>query len=344
MKKMIALVFALVAFGFCAPVSAQSNTFDIEGECLAALTAPNGVAFYKPSDLRGTGKMPVDGKVHVLIPLTRDACVHMATTQGWKFVPQPFGTAFRAQRKDGMLVIYARDDCGNPVDGISYPPPLGGLQGLKGDKGERGLRGPRGYRGEPGKDAVLLLPPTSPLKWGFTAGVSRGSYSGAIADRELCKIDNWTANLGLTYGDTHRFFGRLTFMAVIVDDGSSSNYVCTNCGTVTAVSSGMKVLGGNLEAVALVGPRSWKIQPTFYAEVGGGVVLGEVDKYVSNHGSTNVSRVNAEEFFGWKTMAHGGGGAGLTWHASPTVSVEIAGKYRYPYGSSVGIMFTVWQR
>lgn len=326
MRKSLILVFALVVFGFCTNASAAVPT--------CVLGGPTAM---------DTNRQLAEGESFVL---TNRPLVVNLQFRPTKKHPERVGecmllTGTEVAVKNGILQWVRK--CGNDeVNRNVFVIPFRTIHGRRGSQGPKGIKGDLGPQGPPGQDAVLLIPPPSPLKWGLTGGVSRGSYSGPIADRELCQIDSWTANLGVTYGDPYRFFGRLTAMAVLIDDGSSSNYVCANCGTVVAVSNGMKVFGGNLEIVGLIGPRNWKIQPTLYLEGGGGVVQGQVDRYVTRSGSTTVQRVDAEEFFGYKGLAHGGGGAGLTWHASSNVSVEAFGKYRYPYGTSVGISLTKW--
>ncbi len=124
MKKIaiVAIVVAAIA-ALCAPVCAQTygNNKD---ECLSALADP-GVKFYRPQDLHGTGRMPVNGTSQVLMSFPHPVCAHMATGQGVvQWVAQEPMVAFRAQpNKDGLMVIYSRNDCGNAVDEIAYPIP-----------------------------------------------------------------------------------------------------------------------------------------------------------------------------------------------------------------------------
>ncbi len=184
--------------------------------------------------------------------------------------------------------------------------------------------------------------PTSKLQFGLTGGVSRNAYSGPIMDRDICEIKSWGLFAGVAYGDPNRLFGRLTFMAVLVGDSSSSSYICPNCGTVTIASRGMKVLGGNIELVGLLGPTTWKLQPTLSIGGGAGVVTGQADRYVTRNGSIMLQHVGADELLGYKIQGHGGGGVGLAWHASSQTMLELGAKYMYPYGYSVGITLTKW--
>lgn len=169
--RRLALIL-LVAFGLlgvCVPVGAQApqpRLFDTPDLCINALVSGQ-FEYYLPTDLRGTGVNPADGKKNILLPLPRDGCVHMKTAGGiMEWVPQKEGTALRWRREqDGVLVPYARDDCGNPVDGVVYPPSKTlitdeiqrsggkvepGPQGTPGQRGERGLKGDKGDKGDTG--------------------------------------------------------------------------------------------------------------------------------------------------------------------------------------------------
>jgi hypothetical protein len=70
----------------------------------------------------------------------------------WRWVVQAQDTVLRAQKEKGVLVVYARDDCGNDVDKISYAPAVvaTGIQGPQGPKGEQGPPGRDGTPGQPG--------------------------------------------------------------------------------------------------------------------------------------------------------------------------------------------------
>lgn len=338
----ILILFGLLVLGvlFCSRAKAQVvllvDHWPTSEDCLAATTSP----LYYPSVL-GKRKLAKD---EVVRGHPTGGCFLMklpdrAVGEAWVRINAD--RKFVYNRTTGEVLRLA--ECNNSVKKwVPFPPTKGekgdmGPVGPKGDPGPEGPRGPRGPRGFTGKNA-----PPPPLVWGISGGVSREQYSGPIADREICEIKGWTLNLGLAYGDPYRLFGRATAMAVLIEDGSSSNYRCTNCGTVVAVSQGMRVLGGNLELVALIGPRDWRVQPTLYIEGGGGFVQGQVDRYVTRNGTTTTERVGAEELLGYKTQAHGGGGAGLTWHAASNFSLELTGGYAYPYGGSARVMLTKW--
>jgi hypothetical protein len=228
--------------------------------------------------------------------------------------------------------------CGNDFLPLGWLLPEPPKQGLQGTTGPRGPEGPQGKPGAAGKDAELPLPP--PLLWGISGGGSRDWYSGPLANRDACDIRSWTGQLGIAYGDPYRLFARLSAMAIFIEDGSSSVYYnCPGC-RVVVVSQGAKAYGGNVEAVGLLGRRTWPVQVALYAEGGVESFSGKVTRYVTNQYGVAVSSGDPKELYdsqGW----HGGGGAGLLWHTSH-FTVEVTAKYRYPYGYSVGLMLTKW--
>lgn len=128
-----------------------------EAECLAALDS-GSYKIYQPTNLKGKWRNPLDNVAHFRVWTPRVGCALMKIEDGqFHFVPQAENTVFRATREKGLVMIYARDDCGNETKKIVYPklklavgpPGPAGPQGPKGDKGDPGPPGP------PGKDAVL---------------------------------------------------------------------------------------------------------------------------------------------------------------------------------------------
>lgn len=96
-----------------------ADTFDKKTQCLLALTTGE-YRYYVPK-AKYLKKLPLaDGEGRQVLPIEKDACVHMFTIHGWQWVAQRDGDRFRFEVKDGTLKIYARDDCGNPVKGIAY--------------------------------------------------------------------------------------------------------------------------------------------------------------------------------------------------------------------------------
>lgn len=235
-------------------------------------------------------------------------------------------------------------ECGN--DEVNKNINIDGEKDNKGAKGDQGVPGKDGKDGRDGrdgrdgKDAVERL--TTKLRFGVTLGVSGDGYSGPIADRTLCTIKSWSLFAGVAYGNPNRFFARLTMMAVAIEDGSVATYGCANCTKVTIESKGMRLLGGDLEGVLLLGPETWTVKPTLYADVGGSVIFGEGKRSVRNGATTTTSTVDASEFFGWSALAHGGGGLGLSVDLGNNFTGEISGKYRYPLGISAGLTLTKW--
>jgi hypothetical protein len=102
--------------------------FTTGAECKSAL-ASGEFSFYKPKFFGLHDKELPNGSTRVKVPLEQAACIHMQTTAGMKYVPQPAGTELRAfQDANGNLTFYARHDCGNPVDEVLYPSPLDSRQ------------------------------------------------------------------------------------------------------------------------------------------------------------------------------------------------------------------------
>lgn len=128
MKQIVLLgVFALLVLGIMnesqAQASAKPNMFSTMAECKAALETGN-LRFYEPRYFGLKTKNPADGTSTVVVPLETDLCLEMLVVGGRQFVAQREGTLFRARKLvDGSLSLYARDDCGNPVYGVIFPPP-----------------------------------------------------------------------------------------------------------------------------------------------------------------------------------------------------------------------------
>ena len=154
------------------PNPAWPDRFGSDGEktCIAALESEQ-YRIYVPENFDGTWRNPLDNKVHFRVWLNRDACVRMTIETGrMEWVPQKADTVFRATRVSGIVKVYARDDCGNGADAISYPP-------LK------LTAGPKGDKGDPGKNAVVL-PPTSTRsnkKWWWIGGAALAVAGGGYA-------------------------------------------------------------------------------------------------------------------------------------------------------------------
>ena len=124
----IILVLAFVAFSawaeaVVAPSGKGENMFPSEKECINALSSTGNYIIYQPKYFDHKADKSVDGVGRVNMPLPKTACVHMWTRNKWQWVVQSAGTAMRAEKKkDGTLLIYARDDCGNKIKAIAYPP------------------------------------------------------------------------------------------------------------------------------------------------------------------------------------------------------------------------------
>jgi hypothetical protein len=344
-RKFLIATIVAVLFALCSPLDAQSTNsttvmsqvdhWDNFGACLAATSAPKYHPTLRTNRALDPKKEKIDGMpegCYLMVLLDR---LH---SPGWVRLEDGREGIYEYNPKTFAVGKLLRlKECNNNIsDYRPFPPP----KGAKGDPGPEGPKGNPGPPGENGKNGRNYVSP--PLRWGFVGSVARATYSGPTLDRDVCQIDSWNLNAGVSFGDPTRFFARATFMAVLVDDGSSTKFDCPNCGHELLISRGMKVLGGNVELVALIGPRNWKLQPTLYAGGGGGFTLGKNDRYVTRNSAATYQEVDAEEFFGQKAFAHGGGGVGLTWHLDPNTSLEASGKYTYPYGWSLGVSATKW--
>ncbi len=117
------ICFFVVVMAVSVSAMADGDMFDSEEECVKTLLSDD-FSFYEPKYFGLKNKNPVNGTTKVVAPLEQDACVYMLTVSGKKWVPQSDGTEFRFEKDaNGNLktVPYARNDCGNPVYGISYP-------------------------------------------------------------------------------------------------------------------------------------------------------------------------------------------------------------------------------
>ena len=126
MKRIVFLcILALVAFGSGAEAQTQAkpNMFPTKATCDAALESGN-IRFYEPRYFGLKTKNPTNDVDRIVVPLESDTCLEMLVVGGRRFVAQREGTLFRARKlADGLLSLYARNDCGNPVYGVVFPAP-----------------------------------------------------------------------------------------------------------------------------------------------------------------------------------------------------------------------------
>lgn len=113
--------FLAIAVSASAAIAAPSF-FSTQNECEKAVIAGR-YEVYPPRYFGNRGKDPVDGVTRIAAPTEFTACVHMKTMTGKKeWVVQAPGTMLRFHvASDGSLTPYARHDCGNEIDKISYP-------------------------------------------------------------------------------------------------------------------------------------------------------------------------------------------------------------------------------
>lgn len=125
MKKLFLATLVATVLLYSAFANAEKQRFfgNDKAKCENSLPTKDFTS-YEPKYFGLKGKNPVNGTTIVAAPTERDLCAHMLTTAGWQWVGQEIGTVLRWEAKDGVLIRpIARDDCGNPIDGISYGPP-----------------------------------------------------------------------------------------------------------------------------------------------------------------------------------------------------------------------------
>jgi hypothetical protein len=123
LTALIAVITAVVVRGAAAQTPEKPNMFATMSACTAALES-GSLRFYEPKYFGLRTNNPVNNTDRVVVSLESDTCLEMLVVGGRRFVAQREGTLFRALKlPDGSLSLYARDDCGNPVYGVVYPPP-----------------------------------------------------------------------------------------------------------------------------------------------------------------------------------------------------------------------------
>lgn len=117
---MVAVVASISSLVSAAPMP---DHFKSAKDCSVAVRS-GGFVYYTPRYYGNRGRNPADGVTKVVASLPEVACVLEYTKYGVFWVAQKEGDLFRFYKKsDGSLeeVPYAREDCGNPVKGITYP-------------------------------------------------------------------------------------------------------------------------------------------------------------------------------------------------------------------------------
>lgn len=370
----IALVVLVGAFApaeevLTAPVQARSSrslpsVFRTPQACESAL-ATDQFRYYEPKYLGDSKKNPVNGKDKVKVFLPHDMCLDLYTVVGWRFVVQKKGTAYRADRKqDGSLVLYARDDCGNPTRGgvpFSSPPPPPVVASIPTPeppvRRQRQSIEPRPAP-TPTATPVPVMeieeeeePPSSPSssQWGLTASGMIGSFDSipiggdggfieSIAGRRVC-VQGRTVDLGLARGGVASSFWRFTLLSKSFRKGSFTEYTCPSCTQeVRIVEDGnVRTLGLQIERVQGFKNKTWSaIRPMISISAGAGRISGSVRRLSGPVGKppTTSEVVDASELFDSRWVANAGVGVGVMGdlgshftYAVTIVGVEYPGRY-----------------
>ncbi len=351
------------------PIQARSSqslpsVFRSQQACESALVTGQ-FRYYEPKYLGGSKKNPVNGNNKVKVFLPYDMCLDLYTVVGWRFVVQKKGTAYRADRKqDGSLVLYARDDCGNPTRGgapfSSPPPPPVAVSIPTPEPPMRQQRQPIEPRPAPTpsatpapvveveKEDVAPSPPSS-SQWGLTASGMIGSFDSipiggdggfieSIAGRRVC-VQGRTVDLGLARGGVASSFWRFTFASKSFRKGSFTEFTCPSCTQeVRIVEDGnVRTLGLQVERVQGFKNKTWgAIRPMVSLSVGAGRISGSVRRSSGHVGKPHTISevVDASELFDSRWVANAGVGVGVMGdlgrnftYAVTVVGVEYPGRY-----------------
>lgn len=102
----------------------KANDHFVSAEACAVAMRSGEFEYYTPRFYGNRERNPADGVTKVVAPLPEAGCLLEYTAYGVFWVAQKEGDLFRFYKKaDGTLedIPYAREDCGNPVKGITYP-------------------------------------------------------------------------------------------------------------------------------------------------------------------------------------------------------------------------------
>lgn len=119
MRATALIVAFLATLGFSQQAEAQQHprVWQTEYQCNLALESGK-YAVYVPADTRKKSVNRIDNKTIFGVYLPQEQCREQWTMLGWKYVVHPTTVPLRARKNaQGELVVFARDDCGNPDRG-----------------------------------------------------------------------------------------------------------------------------------------------------------------------------------------------------------------------------------
>jgi len=314
--------------------------------------------FYEPRYFGLNTKNPTNGTSRIAVQLESPTCLEMLVVGGWKFVAQREGTWFRANNlEDGSLELYARDDCGNHVYGVTIAPRRSPIV----------VREPV-YRSQPPvvyREPIReIAPPPPPVidspyyetvsAWGVTASAMIGEFNSipigsaisSLTGRTVCSTKGRTFDIGVAHGGPESSLWRLTVMSKAFKEGSFTQYTCANCSQDirTTANAGVHAWGVNLERVFRISVHEGRaIQPMVSVNGGVGRISGTArQQTIRDSVVTSTRAVEASELFSSKWLPNAGVGVGFMGDLGEhvTYAVIVAG-VEYPglYYGKIGLTF-----
>ncbi len=358
MKKVLAVlacVFCLV-IGWSdhayATTPVAPNTFSTLAACNGALQSGE-FRYYEPRYFGLNAKNPVNGVDRIRVQLESAQCIRMLVVGGEKYVAQREGTYFRAYRlPDGSLQLYARDDCGNPVYGVTIAPPLQPVQIVPSYQEVPQRTIELQSSPKPERRVVESLAPTrvptpesSIPVWGITGSAMIGEFDSrplggaleSMTGRTIC-MQGRDFDIGVARGTPTSTVWRFTVARKSIYEGSFSRYQCPSCGLdiETTALSNVNVWGARIEGdFRIPVGRGHGIQPMISISAGVGRIVGDAHQRTTRSTIVSVTKkVSARELMSASAFPMGGAGVGFTGplgsrasYAVTVIGFEYPGRY-----------------
>lgn len=365
-KALVGLAVAVVALvAWMHPVEASEriapNTFSTLVACNGAMQSGE-FRFYEPRYFGLNAQNPVNGIDRIRVPLESPQCIQMLVVGGVKYVAQREGTYFRAYRlPDGSLQLYARDDCGNPVYGVTIAPPLQPVeiaplyQELPQIKLLPQLT-PQPKSIPQAAPSPVTHPNRADSMWGITGSAMIGEFDsrplgGALetmTGRTIC-MQGRDFDIGVARGTSTSTVWRLTIAQKSIHEHSFTRYHCATCGfeVETTALTNVKVWGARIEGdFRIPVGRGHGIQPMISISAGVGRIVGDAHQRTTRSTIVSVTKkVSARELMSASAFPMGGAGVGFTGplgsrasYAVTVIGFEYPGRY---YGR---VTLNVWAK
>lgn len=330
------------------------NTFTTLAACNGAMQSGD-FRYYEPRYFGLNAKNPVNGVDRIRVPLESAQCIRMLVVGGEKYVAQREGTYFRAYRlPDGSLQLYARDDCGNPVYGVTIAPPLQPAQIVPRyeEVPQRVIEVQPESRPEPQRNIIEPVAPAriptlerSTSMWGITGSAMIGEFDSrplggsleSMTGRTIC-MQGRDFDIGVARGTPTSTVWRFTIARKSIYEHSFSRYQCPSCGLdiETMALANVNVWGARIEGDFRIpiGHRRG-IQPMILISAGVGRIVGDAHQQTTRGTIVSVTKkVLARELLESSAFPMGGAGIGFTGplgsrasYAVTVIGFEYPGRY-----------------